>query len=108
MPAAIHERRQKEARDDRRAFRQRQADEDFQAVMGTEHGRRLLWRLLTATDGQATLFATNHTQCVRNASLRDFGKAQITDRALELCPEHFLLMRQECLVAEERDREATR
>ena len=71
------------------------ADEDFLRVMGETWGRRFVWRLLASTDGRAVLFNTNATQCASYAALRDFGRRELTDRGMALCPELWLEMHRE-------------
>lgn len=92
-PAA--ETRRKSERAEQEATARRQADEDFVAVMSTAPGRRVIWRLLQGTDGRAVCFSSNNTVCISNTALRDFGRAELTERGMGLCPELWLIMHTE-------------
>jgi len=95
MTAATTEIRRTADRDERSRLAAQESDEDFVRLMGAEWGRRVIWRLLGSTDNRQTLFATNATLMAHNASLRDFGRREITDRAMKLCPELYVKMHRE-------------
>ena len=97
MPASTHstEARRKTDRAEQEAAQRRQADEDFVAVMSQPWGRRVVWRLVQGTDGRQVCFSSNNTVCISYTALRDFGRAELTDRAMALCPELWLVMHTE-------------
>lgn len=62
------------------------SNDDLRQVMGTLHGRRVIWRLLQAAQPRP-VFSQNAMVMAGNASLLDYAQREIADWLAEACPD---------------------